>query len=103
MAKGEYVEKSSFEVGCGRTRRRGYQRRVSRGSRWSGVEQPLFPLADRYLAWLIAVLASANAVARAVQGLMDGRLDHLLLWGVTAIAMIALAILIDTVKKGSIG
>lgn len=62
------------------------------------MQRQLVGLADRNLVWLIGILASANAAARAVQGLIDGRVDHLWLWGVTAVAMVALAMAIEIVK-----
>ncbi len=67
------------------------------------MERAVVRLADRHLAWLIAILASANAAAQAFQGFLDGRLDHLALWTGTAVAMVALALVIETIKMRRLG
>lgn len=35
---------------------------------------------ERWLIWLIALVASLDAVGQAIQGFIDGRSDRVLLW-----------------------
>lgn len=43
--------------------------------RWL-IEPPILRLLDRYLVWLVALLASLEAFGAVAQGVADDRLDH---------------------------
>lgn len=56
-------------------------------------------VSDRFLVWLVAILASGEAMAAAIQWYVDGRLDHTILWAAAAAAMVASAYIVKEIKN----
>lgn len=52
------------------------------------MDAPMLRLLDRYLAWLVALLASLEAFGAAAQGVADRRTDHVVIWLLMAAAII---------------
>lgn len=62
------------------------------------METSVVHFAERYPVWLVALLASGEAMAGATPGFLDGRLDPVLLWTLTSAGMLLAAFLVPTVK-----
>jgi hypothetical protein len=58
---------------------------------------------DRYFVWLVAVLASLEAVGQAAQGLLDRKLGHLILWASISAAIILATGALEAFKSRRIG
>lgn len=56
-------------------------------------------IVDRFLVWLVALLASAEATTAAVLGYLDGRHVHMAAWSTTALAMVAAGYVVEEIKN----
>lgn len=63
------------------------------------MEAPVLRLLDRYLVWFVALLASLEAFGAIAQGVADRRVDHMVIWGVVALAVVAGTALLEMVKS----
>lgn len=54
---------------------------------------------DRFLVWLVALLASAEAMTAAVLGYIDGRPVHMAAWSTTAVTMVAAGYVAEALKN----
>ena len=60
---------------------------------------PVYRLIDRFFVWLVATLASAEAIGQAIDAFLDARFDKLALWAVLGALMVLGTFVLEIVKS----
>jgi hypothetical protein len=60
---------------------------------------PIDRVLDRFFVWLVASLASVEAIGQAGDSYLDGRLEKVVLWATAAIVMVAGTYALEMIKS----